>query len=109
MDLEVQMGTSRLSCAPYRGDWLSLTHRSPDGYEVVRVMGIEGGINLLVLNDHDIPIPCLRATKDHLYSSSALYRGAVWRCDVHATMQPLGVVYGMQPHPIDRGTLPLHR
>jgi hypothetical protein len=72
-------------------------------------MGIEGGIALRVLDDHDIPVPCLRATKDHLSGGSGLYRGA-GRCrDVHATMQPLCVVYGMHPHTKARGTLPLHR
>jgi len=35
-------------------------------------MGIEGGIALRVLDDHDIPVPCLRATKDHLPGGSGL-------------------------------------
>src|SRR5262245_46376242 len=72
-------------------------------------MGIESGITLLVLDDHDIPVSCLRATEDYLPGSSGLYRGA-GRCrDVHTTMQPLFVVYGMHAHPIAGGVLPLHR
>src|SRR5262245_34050282 len=72
-------------------------------------MGIEGGMALRVLDDHDIPVPCLCATKDYLPGSSGLYRGAGWCRDVHTTMQPLFVGYGMHPHPIAGGVLPLHR
>src|SRR5262245_8043926 len=103
------MGTSRTPCAPYRGDWLSLAHSRPHGHKVCCVMGIEGRIALRVLDDYDIPVPCLHATKDYLPSSRGLYRGAARCRDVHTTMQPLFVVYGMHPHPIAGGGLPLHR
>jgi hypothetical protein len=39
-----------------------------------------------MLDDHNIPIPRLRATKDHLPGSRGLYRAAGWGRDIHASV-----------------------
>ena len=55
--LEMQMGPGRSPSVPHRGDRLSLADRRANGHEVFRIMGIEGGVALRVLDDNDIPVP----------------------------------------------------